>query len=641
MTCQSVGWFLSLSEHSHCAFHIDSGRCHWRNGLLSVLSSSIFAPTGSMARSQSPSPAMKKAGEAENPHSSISPDTETMSKRSLFSSVCIVGTCTLAMIANISNNTTVSIALPTIQRELHIPPVQLQWIVSAYPLSSGCLLLLFGRLADLYGRKKSFLLGSIWLIAFTLGCAFAKDSLTLDILRAVQGIGAAATIPSSIGTLAHSFPPSTKAQAIAFSTFAAGAPLGGALGFAFGGLLTELTEKTWRSPFYLSSALTFISLIGAIFSFDADKPSTEHDRRVDWIGAFLITVGLVLIVFVLGQVEVAPRQWSTSYIIVLLIFGVLFTILFLLWQYHLEHLHDILAPSHSHSGSESCSTPTSFTWPLEQNLPSWSRRLQTWLPSPPPLMKLSLWTRGHGRVAAVMAIAFLNWCCFMGFNYWVGLYYQDFLRLSPLQTVARLAPMFITGILCNVIVAAFINRIPMVVLVVMGTTLTSTAALLFALINPNAVYWAFGFPAAIIAVFGADFVFAPGTMYVSSVSQAHEQSVAGAVFQTVTQVGTSLGVAVSTVVFDHVSRNHQGNVPHQPGPGPGPGHPPGPPPPPPPPGLSSYHAAQWSNFAFGVLATIVGLVFLRGIRALGRPKASTAPSMRQLEADPEEKAGVA
>jgi len=69
-----------------------------------------------------------------------------------------------------------------------------------------------------------------------------------------------------------------------------------------------------------------------------------------------------------------------------------------------------------------------------------------------------------------------------------------------------------------------------------GTTLTSAAALLFAVIEPDAVYWAFGFPAAIVSVFGADFVFAPGTMYIASVSAPHEQSVAGATFQTITQV---------------------------------------------------------------------------------------------------------
>ncbi|KAG5653776.1 hypothetical protein H0H81_010617 [Sphagnurus paluster] len=160
--------------------------------------------------------------------------------RSGLKSVILVLTCTFAMIVNSANNTAVSISLSTIGRDLHIEDSQLQWLVSAYPLSSGCLLLVLGRLADLYGRKKTFILGSISLAAFTLGCAFARDSMTLDILRGFQGIGAAATIPASLGILAHAFPPS-RARSVAFSTFAAGAPLGAALGMALGGVLTQET----------------------------------------------------------------------------------------------------------------------------------------------------------------------------------------------------------------------------------------------------------------------------------------------------------------------------------------------------------------------------------------------------------------
>lgn len=113
------------------------------------------------------------------------------------------------------NASCTSLALGTIGRELHTAQDQLQWLVSAYTLSSvsiaihkdvfdlklylqGCLLVLFGRLADLYGRKKVFILGSIWMTVFSLACAFANDSITLDILRGLQGIGSAATIPSAV-----------------------------------------------------------------------------------------------------------------------------------------------------------------------------------------------------------------------------------------------------------------------------------------------------------------------------------------------------------------------------------------------------------------------------------------------------------
>ncbi|KAG2028422.1 major facilitator superfamily domain-containing protein, partial [Suillus americanus] len=252
-------------------------------------------------------------------------------QRSRLRSVFIVATCTAAMVVNISNSTSVSISLPTIEKGLAIQQEQLQWLVSAYSLSSGCLLLFFGRLADLYGRKKAFMLGTLCQIAFSLGCGFAQDGLTLAILRGFQGIGGAATIPSALGILAHAFPPS-KARSIAFATFAAGAPVGGAFGMIIGGVLTQLSASHWRSVFYMAAATSALIGVSGFISFDADVPSSELVKRVDWIGASLVTIGLVLIVFVLGQGEIASDGWKTPYIIVLLIIGVIMIGLFLVWE---------------------------------------------------------------------------------------------------------------------------------------------------------------------------------------------------------------------------------------------------------------------------------------------------------------------
>ncbi|KAL0063122.1 hypothetical protein AAF712_010030 [Marasmius tenuissimus] len=501
----------------------------------------------------------------------MSKEAPVNEKRTLFRSCMIVAACTLAMIVNVANATSASISVPTISEELHVSPIDIVWIVSAYPLSSGCLLLLFGRLADLYGRKTTFSLGNLWLVGLTLGCAFADNATTLSILRGFQGVGAAATIPASLGILAHHFPPS-HARSIAFATFAAGAPVGGSFGTILGGALVQLTEKTWRSPFYLNTGLAFLSFLIGFFFIEQDRPSEEPDRRVDWIGALLATAGLTLIIFVLGQGEVAPKQWATGYIIGLMIAGVILLILFVLWQHHLEKVRD--------GGS----SPDSI---LNR------------LPTPPPLMKLSLWTRANGRVTVVMCIAFLNWCCFLSWSYWTTLYYQEYLGLSPVLTMVRLVPMTITGIACNVVVALFVGRLPFVILMAVGTGLTSTAALLFALINPSATYWAFGFPAAIVSVVGADFVFAAGTLFIAKVSLPHEQSVAGGVFQCMTQLGTSLGITISTVVSNRVAATEVDR-------------------------LESYKAAQWTNLGFGILAASLSIIWLRGVGPIGH-NSKTAP----------------
>ncbi|KAG2354799.1 major facilitator superfamily domain-containing protein [Suillus spraguei] len=395
-------------------------------------------------------------------------------QRSYLRSVLIVITCTAAMVVNISNTTSVSISLPAIEKGLAIEEDQLQWLVTAYSLSSGCLLLYFGRLADLYGRKKAFMAGTLCQVAFSLACGFAQDGLTLAVLRGFQGIGGAATIPS-----ASTFN--------AFATFAAGAPVGGAFGTIIGGILTQVTSTHWRSVFYLAAATSAFTGVTGLISFDADAPSSEVVKRVDWIGASLVTSGLVLIVFVLGQGEIASDGWKTPYIIVLLILGVIMLALFIVWEWKLERIID-----------EDPSRATSM-W------------------TPPPLMKVSLWTRAKGRMAVILIIAFLNWSGFIGWNFWVqarscfGSAGNDVVD-SVLAVLSRLP-----------VIDAGQNYDPIHSHVhLSGTLLTAAAAMLFALINPSATYWAFGFPSTVLVVFGADFI------------------------------GTAFGLTISTIVFNSV-----------------------------------------------------------------------------------------
>ncbi|KAG1820865.1 major facilitator superfamily domain-containing protein [Suillus subaureus] len=512
-------------------------------------------------------------------------DSDSDVQRSLLRSVFIIVTCTAAMVVNTANASSVSISLPSIQRDLNVKEDQLQWLVSAYSLSSGCLLLFFGRLADIYGQKQAFMVGTLCQVAFSLGAGFAQSGSTLVVLRAFQGLGAAATIPSSLGILAHAFPPS-KMRSIAFATFAAGAPVGGAFGMIVGGVLTQISSTHWRSSFYLVAVMSALTGISSMISFDADVTSTE---AVDWIGASLVTIGLVLLVFVLGQGEVASQGWKTPYIIILLIVGIIMVLLFLLWERYLEQVID-----------DPSSTTSAWT--------------------PPPLMRLSLWTRAKGRMAVILAIAFLNSCAFVSWRFWVQLYYQNYLLLTPMQTMLRFIPMFIVGCLCNVLVAMFVGKLPLVVFAVSGTLLTASAAILFALIDPTVTYWAFAFPSTVLVVFGADFMYSAGTIFIAKIALPHERSVAGALFQTMTQLGTAIGLALSTLVFNIVVKNESAdvgvtvnsagtNAPHFAQ-------------------LKGYRSAQWSCASFALVAALLATLFLHGAGIVGDKK-----TIRHIDSD--------
>ncbi|KIM62729.1 hypothetical protein SCLCIDRAFT_15735 [Scleroderma citrinum Foug A] len=516
----------------------------------------------------------------------------TVSQRSLLRDVALVATCTTAMVVNISNSTSIAISLATIGRGLNIQEDQLQWLLSSYALSSGCLLLFFGRLADLYGRKKGFLLGMLTQAIFAVGCGFAPNGITLDVLRAFQGLGAAAAIPSALGILAHSFPPS-RARTIAFTTFAAGAPIGGAFGFVIGGVVTQFSDDHWRATFFVAAGLCTLTFLGGIASMERDVIDYNVDRRVDWIGASLVTVGLVLIVFVLGQGQIASQGWGTPYIIACLVIGVLLLAVFLVWEHHLEK---VLEDPHKEK---------SF-W------------------TPPPLMRLSLWARANGQLAVVLIIAFLNWCGFLSWSLWVQLYYQNYVQLSPVHTMVRFLPMLVTGLLCNFFVALVVARLPLVVFFVSGTVITACAAILFALIDPSASYWAFGFPSTVCIVFGADFVYSAGTIFLAKVANPGEHSVVGALFQTMTQIGSAFGLTLTTITFNSVvtSESKKMGIPvNLAGSNAA--------------DLKGYKAAQWTAAAFPLLAAILAAIFLRNVGIVGhKNNRADAESDKTVAAEP-------
>ena len=138
--------------------------------------------------------------------------------------IALVITLTGAALLNTLSVQASVIVLPTIGEDLGIPSAKQQWIVSSYALSFGCFLLLWGRLADVYGKRPIFILGSAWVCLTTLVCPFVPNEIGFDIMRGLQGLGAAANVPTAIGILGVTFPPG-KAKNYAFATYSSVAPL--------------------------------------------------------------------------------------------------------------------------------------------------------------------------------------------------------------------------------------------------------------------------------------------------------------------------------------------------------------------------------------------------------------------------------
>ncbi|OJA19939.1 hypothetical protein AZE42_08044 [Rhizopogon vesiculosus] len=257
---------------------------------------------------------------------------------------------------------------------------------------------------------------------------------------------------------------------------------------------------------------------------------------------------------------------------------------------------------------------------LEKAIDDPSRAPSLW--TPPPLMRPSIWGRSNGRMAVILVIAFLNWSGFVSWNFWAQLYYQDYLLLTPVETMVRFIPMFVVGILCNFFVATAVGKMPLVIFAVTGTLLTASGGILFAVINPSATYWAFSFPSTVLIVFGADFVYSCGTIFIAKTVLPHEHSVGGALFQTMTQIGTAFGLTITTIIFNTVVDNESAalgvtvnsdgtNAPQSAQ-------------------LKGYQSAQWAVVAFALMAALLAAIFLRSVGIVGH---KTVKVIRHVDSD--------
>ncbi|MFE1340078.1 MFS transporter [Streptomyces sp. NPDC058733] len=231
----------------------------------------------------------------------------------------------LAQLMVVLDATIVNIALPSAQRDLGMSDANRQWVITAYTLAFGGLLLLGGRIADLVGRKRTFVIG---LIGFAAASALGGAATTADMLfgaRALQGAFAAVLAPSALSLLTTTFT-DPKERGKAFGIYGALAGSGSAIGFIVGGLLTEYLN--WRWCLYVNVPIAVIAVIGALTLLH-DRPG-HAGVRLDVPGVILGCGGLVAIVY--GFSEAQPRGWTDPLVLALFAAGVALLATFVWWQ---------------------------------------------------------------------------------------------------------------------------------------------------------------------------------------------------------------------------------------------------------------------------------------------------------------------
>ncbi|SBV05820.1 drug resistance transporter, EmrB/QacA subfamily [Streptomyces sp. Ncost-T6T-1] len=231
----------------------------------------------------------------------------------------------LAQLMVILDGTIVNIALPSAQRALDMSDADRQWVITAYTLAFGGLLLLGGRIADLVGRKRAFVIGLAGFAAASALGGAATGPGMLFAARALQGAFAAVLAPSALSLLTTTFT-DPKERAKAFGVYGALAGGGSAVGLIVGGLLTEYLN--WRWSLYVNVPIALAALLGAP-AFLRDR-SGRGGGHLDVPGVLLGCGGLVALVY--GFSEAEPRGWTSPSVLTLLVAGVLLLVAFVWWQ---------------------------------------------------------------------------------------------------------------------------------------------------------------------------------------------------------------------------------------------------------------------------------------------------------------------
>ncbi|MGH3878226.1 MAG: DHA2 family efflux MFS transporter permease subunit [Actinophytocola sp.] len=426
----------------------------------------------------------------------MSAEAGTDRSRWLALSVLCVG-----MLMIVLDVTIVNVALPSIQQDLGFSPGNLAWVVNGYLIAFGGLLLLAGRLGDLVGQRKVFLIGLTIFTVASVACAGAQSQLMLIAARFVQGVGGALTSAVILGMIVTMFPePKEQAKAIGVYGFVASA--GGSIGLLAGGVLTDAIN--WHWIFLINVPVGVVTAVLAIRLIEA-RPGLGRGHGVDTPGAALLTAGLMLGVFTISQVE--KWGWTAAPTLVLGAVSVGLVVAFLLRQGKVAN----------------------------------------------PLMPLRLFrSRGvaGANLAQVLMVASMFSMFFLG-----ALYLQQVLGYNPLEVgLAFLPTTFAMGYMSLRVSGPLTVRYGVRATLVPGMVLMLAGTLLFARTPVQADYLVDVVPALILVGLGAGLGF-PGlmTMAMSDVEPS-EAGLASGLVNTSAQVGGAIGLALlATLATEHTT----------------------------------------------------------------------------------------
>ncbi len=404
-----------------------------------------------------------------------------------------LGIIALAQMMVVLDTTVVFIALPSAQRAVNLSVLDRQWVVTAYTLTFGGLLLLGGRLGDLFGRRRTLLIGVIGFAIASAAGGAAVNATMLISTRAAQGACAAMLAPSALALLSTIFT-DPKERGRAFGAFSIALMTGGAFGQILGGALTQYLG--WRWCFYVNVPIGAAVVVGAFLTLP--NPPGRPGRKLDPFGVVLGCGGMVALIYALG--EAGAKGWSSLWTLLPFAASAVLLVAFALAQARVVE----------------------------------------------PLLPLRLFA-DRNRTGAYLAVASATFGT-LGMFLFMTFQLQSVMGYSPVRAGLSFMPYVVGAIIATRLVTRILPRFGPRLLVALGLLLVAVGLLVLTQDKLHSPYAEYILPGMLLCGLGMGGVFAPSMSTATTSADPRDAGVVAAVVNTSQQIGGSIGTALLNTI---------------------------------------------------------------------------------------------
>ncbi|KAG0287540.1 hypothetical protein BGZ96_008548 [Linnemannia gamsii] len=411
----------------------------------------------------------------------------------------------LAQFLDIVNGASMTVAMLPIAKELEFETQQQQWLISSYALSFGGLLLIAGRMGDLFGHRRVFLGGLFWFGIFSLLNGFSTTPVMLCISRALQGVGAAAQIPTALALIAIKYPAGVE-RTRALSVFGAIGAMGAVTGLLLSGALTSTIG--WQWIFYISAIMSVILFFLGLFAIPQTSGLHGENPKIDFGGSFTATGGIVCVIYYISAgVETG---WASVQTLPVLCVGLVLLAIFIVIEKKISY----------------------------------------------PIMPFHVWE--HRAFSTSFVLIFIMQAVFQGYLYFTTLTFQEVLGYSIMRTSLSYLVHGLTAMVFYSILGRLLPRLPLKPVIAFGFICLAISSLMFAFVTENSSYWILPFISLIFNVLGLGMVMLPAQITALRDASDDDQGVVGAIYNVGLQIGAPFGLAILTVISGKLNGDHKG-----------------------------------------------------------------------------------